>query len=69
MTKPPPAEIVNLRMARKRNLRQLAEKEAELRRAEFALSKAEKRWTAAQRELAARELDAHRIVPSPGDAE
>jgi hypothetical protein len=66
---PPSAEIVNLRMARKRKARESAETEAASRRAQFALSKGQKRLAAALADRAARELDAHRIVPSPGDVE
>jgi hypothetical protein len=61
-------EVVNLRLARKRKARQVSEAAASARRVAFGLSKPEKKLAAARRDLAARELEAHRI-PSPDDAE
>jgi hypothetical protein len=67
--KPHSGEVVNLRMARKRKARKHAEATASVRRVAFGLSKPEKRLADAQRDLAAREHEAHRIVPISGDAE
>ncbi len=66
---PHSGEVVNLRTERKRKARAHAAAEAAARRASFGLSKAEKKLAAARRDLATRGLEAHRIVPSPGDAE
>lgn len=55
------AEIVNLRLARKRAARARKEREAERNRALHGMSKREKADANAKREAAARHLDGHRI--------
>jgi len=54
------AEIVNLRIARKRKRRADAQDVAETNRALHGRSKADKRVTEAEREAAQRHLDGHR---------
>ncbi len=53
-------EIVNLRMARKRKARAQTERAAEQNRITFGRTKQERAMTQAERDLAARQLDAHR---------
>ena len=54
------AEIVNLRVARKRKARAAAETAADANRARFGRSKAEKQRDIGSRELARSFLDGHR---------
>ena len=54
------SEVVNLRLARKRKLRETAEREAAERRAQFGRPKAERDAEAERRARAARALDGHR---------
>ena len=54
------AEIVNLRMARKRKARAETERAAEQNRVTFGRTKQERALTQAERELATKQLDAHR---------
>ena len=61
-------EIVNLRRARKRDARLREEAAAAANRAAFGALKAAKRQARAERELAARRLDGHRLADS-GDGE
>jgi hypothetical protein len=58
-----PADIVNLRRARKAKARAEREKTAAGNRAAFGRSKVEKQVTKAERERAARAIDAHRREP------
>ena len=58
-----PADIVNLRRARKVKARAEREKTAADNRAAFGRSKVEKQVTKAERERAARAIDAHRREP------
>jgi hypothetical protein len=58
-----PADIVNLRRARKAKARSEREKTAADNRVAFGLSKAEKRLTKAEREREQRAIDAHRREP------
>jgi hypothetical protein len=62
------AEIVNMRMARKRQARAKAEIEAAANRIAFGVSKSQRSWADAEREQADRRLDAHRRSER-GDAE
>ena len=55
-----PAEIVNLRRARKEKARAGKEREAEANRIAFGRPKAEKLTTKAERETAVRKLDGHK---------
>ena len=55
-----PADIVNLRRARKAKARVEREREAETNRAIFGRTKAEKKSQADEREKAARALESHR---------
>ena len=55
-----PAEIVNLRRARKEKARAGKEREAEANRIAFGRTKAEKLTTKAERETAGRKLDGHK---------
>lgn len=56
-------EIVNLRMARKRKARADSQARAEENRARFGRTKAQKARDAAERDDAARHVDAHRRKP------
>jgi hypothetical protein len=58
-----PADIVNLRRARKAKARAEREKTAADHRVAFGRSKVEKQLTKAERERAARTIDAHRREP------
>jgi hypothetical protein len=58
-----PADIVNLRRARKAKARSEREKTAADNRVAFGLSKAERRLTKAEREREQRAIDAHRREP------
>jgi len=58
-----PADIVNLRRARKAKARSEREKAAADNRVAFGRSKVEKQGTKAERERAARAIDAHRREP------
>ncbi len=67
------AEIVNLRRARKAKARAVAADEAAVNRVRFGRSKAERAASTAQKDLAARKLDAHFVgaakeepPPDPG---
>ena len=55
-----PADIINLRRARKGKVRADKERTAEANRLQFGASKAEKAKQVAERQRAARALDAHR---------
>ena len=57
------AEVVNLRMARKRAARSKAEGRAAKNRLAHGASKRERADTAAKRDMAAHSLDQHRIEP------
>jgi hypothetical protein len=58
-----PADIVNLRRARKAKVRAEREKTAAGNRVAFGRSKAERQLTKAERERAAAAIDAHRRDP------
>jgi hypothetical protein len=58
-----PADIVNLRRARKAKTRGEREKAAADNRAAFGRSKVEKQLTKAERARAAKAIDAHRREP------
>ena len=58
-----PADIVNLRRARKAKVRSEREKTAADNRVAFGLSKAEKQLTKAERKREQRAIDAHRREP------
>ena len=60
-------DLVNLRQARKRRDRERAATAAAENRAVHGMTRTERRKTEAEREKAARELDAHRLRPD-GDA-
>lgn len=62
------AEIINLRQARKRQLRTQAEQAAATNRARFGRSKAEKQAQQAEDDLARRTLDGKQLLP-PGPDE
>lgn len=62
------AELINLRQARKRRDRAVAERKAEANRLAFGRSKAERRVTEAERDRAARDLDGHRLSDEPDGA-
>jgi len=55
-----PADIVNLRRARKAKARVEREREAETNRVRFGRTRAEKEGLAAERDKAARALESHR---------
>lgn len=55
-----PADVINLRRARKAKARTEKEKAAEANRGAFGRTKAEKAKTAAERDRASRAIDAHR---------
>ena len=57
------AEIINLKQARKNRARAEAEKQAEENRLKFGRSKAEKTLTAAEKELADKNLDGSKLDP------
>lgn len=61
-------EIVNLRLARKRRVREAADTTASQNRIAFGLSKAEKKIELARRELSDRKLDGHKIDASDDGA-
>jgi hypothetical protein len=61
------AEIVNLRIARKRADRQLSEKRAAAARVSHGMSKADRRLARANREKIRRELNEHRIETGEAD--
>ncbi len=58
-------EVVNLRLARKSRARAEAKATADANAAKHGLSKAERRQQAAEADLAARRLDAHRREDGP----
>jgi hypothetical protein len=60
------AEIVNLRIARKRAARDNAEKHAVEQRRAHGISKPERERATAQRTKAHKQLDQHRIEPDDG---
>lgn len=55
------AEIVNLRRVRKQKAREEAGKQAEQNRISFGLTKAERTLTKAERDIAERRLEGHRL--------
>lgn len=57
-------EIVNLRRARKHRARADADRTAEANRVAFGRTKAEKSLTRAERELAERRIEGHRLDPA-----
>lgn len=57
-------EIVNLRRARKDRARADADRKAEANRIAFGRSKAEKSLTQAERDLAERRIEGHRLDPA-----
>jgi hypothetical protein len=59
------AEIINLRRARKAKARDAADAEAQANRIAFGRTKAERSASEADRTLAARKLDAHRLTAAP----
>jgi hypothetical protein len=59
-------DIVNLRIARKRQRREREKGAAAEHRVESGLSKAERRLSASERKRATRELESHRIVRPDG---
>ncbi|AZO76437.1 MULTISPECIES: DUF4169 family protein [unclassified Bosea (in: a-proteobacteria)] len=59
------AEIVNLRRARKARDRASAEAQAEQNRIAFGRTKAERRLTEAEKTLAERRLEGHRLSDDP----
>lgn len=65
------ADVVNLRMARKRKARDEREREADRNRMLHGRSKAEQRKTATEQERAERFVDGHRrqTPQPPGDAD
>ncbi|MEI5665366.1 DUF4169 family protein [Bosea sp. CCNWLW174] len=60
------AEIVNLRRARKARDRASAEAKAEQNRIAFGRTKAERKLTEAEKTLAERRLEGHRLSDDPG---
>lgn len=56
-------DVVNLRRARKAQLRAEADKQAQANRIAFGRTKAEKSLTKAERDLAERRIDGHRLNP------
>jgi hypothetical protein len=59
------AEIVNLRRARKARDRASAEAQAEQNRIAFSRTKAERKLTEAEKTLAERRLEGHRLSDDP----
>ncbi|MFC5392939.1 DUF4169 family protein [Bosea vestrisii] len=59
------AEIVNLRRARKARDRASAEAQAEQNRIAFGRTKAERKLTEAEKRLAERRLEGHRLSDDP----
>lgn len=59
------AEMVNLRMARKRKVRAEKEAAADRNRVTHGVSRAEKEMARARREDAIRKLEGHRLPNSP----
>ena len=59
------AEIVNLRRARKARDRASAEAKAEQNRMAFGRTKAERKLTEAEKTLAERRLEGHRLTDDP----
>ncbi|MBR3190240.1 DUF4169 family protein [Bosea sp. (in: a-proteobacteria)] len=59
------AEIVNLRRARKARDRASAEAQAEQNRIAFGRTKAERKLTEAEKALAERRLEGHRLSDDP----
>jgi len=59
------AEIVNLRRARKARDRASAEAQAEQNRIAFGRTKAERKLTEAEKTLAERRLEGHRLSDDP----
>ncbi|MCV9935906.1 DUF4169 family protein [Boseaceae bacterium BT-24-1] len=59
------AEIVNLRRARKARDRATAEAQAAQNRIEFGRTKAERTLTEAEKTLAKRRLEGHRLTDDP----
>lgn len=61
-TDPPgkPAQVINLRRARKTRARDAARREGDANAAAFGRTKAERRHSDAEKRLAERRLDAHR---------
>lgn len=57
------AEIINLRRVRKQRKRDEADKQAEQNRISFGRSKPERMLTEAEKTLAAKRLDGHRLKP------
>ena len=54
-------DVVNLRRARKDKARSAADRKAEANRVAFGRTKAEKSLTKAERDLAERRIDGHRL--------
>ncbi len=63
------AEIINLRRARKQKARAEADKTAEQNRISFGRTKAERSLTEAEREMAARRIDGHKLTRDDKDPE
>jgi hypothetical protein len=61
------AEIVNLRIARKRAMRQRSEERAAAARVSHGMSKTERRLGEANRDKIRRDLDEHRIETGEAD--
>lgn len=61
------AEIINLRRARKAKARAEAETEADANRRKFGQPKAERVKREAERDIAARRLDGHRLGEPDGE--
>ena len=61
------AEIINLRIARKRADRQRSEKRAAAARISHGMSKADRMLAKANRDKTSRELDEHRIETGEAD--
>jgi Domain of unknown function (DUF4169) len=62
-------EIVNLRRARKKRAAAVAEEEAAANRLAYGRSKGENRAAKAERVIAERRLDSHRLQTPPSDGE
>ena len=60
-----PADLINLRQARKARARAVKDAEAAENRAKFGRTKAERETKTASDELTRRRLDAHKIDPKP----
>jgi hypothetical protein len=60
-------DIINLRQARKRRVRDEAQARATAARAASGLSRAERAKTALERDGVVRRLDGHRLEAPPGD--